>query len=93
MSLCSPPISLVYSTAELIGVDVYAHEHSFIYVFMNDLCCFAVLQKYEVLTAAILVKINWQMFFFFTYDKLVRLISYQTLGGVISEYFRQNRAV
>ncbi len=27
-----PPISLVYSTAELIDVDVYAHEHSFIWM-------------------------------------------------------------
>ncbi len=36
VSLCPPPISLVYITAELIGVDVYVHEHSFINVFMND---------------------------------------------------------
>ncbi len=35
MLLRPPPISLFYSTAELIGVDVYAHEHYFIYVFMN----------------------------------------------------------
>ncbi len=27
------------------------------------------------------------MCFFFTYDELVRLSSYQTLGGGISEYF------
>ncbi len=32
--------------------------------------------------------------FFFTYDKLVRLSSYQTLGGGISvAYFGQNIAV
>ncbi len=29
----------------------------------------------------------------FTYDELVRLSSYQTRGGGISEYFGQNRAV
>ncbi len=33
------------------------------------------------------------VYFFFTYDKLVRLSSYQMLGGGISEYFGQNRAV
>ncbi len=40
VSLRPPPISLDYDTAE------FAHEHSFIYVFMNDLRCLAVLQKY-----------------------------------------------
>ncbi len=43
VSLRPPPISMVYNTAELIGP---LHEHSFIYVFMNDLRCLAVLQKY-----------------------------------------------
>ncbi len=42
VSLRPPPISLVYDTAELIGVDVCAWA----YVFMNDLRCLAVLQKY-----------------------------------------------
>ncbi len=39
MSLLPTPISLVYNRADLIGVDS---------VFINDLCCLAVLQKWSL---------------------------------------------
>ncbi len=73
---------------------MFANEHSFICVYeLSTLfCCTTEISSANNIDFSSNQLANVYCFFF-TYDKLVRLSSYQMLGGGISEYFWQNRAV